>query len=63
MVMIAIYAADLIRETCALAIEHPSNPCQNLHDDFHEIFSLTEWPVQYFEERAGKQKNQKDFGK
>lgn len=57
---------DLIRETEQNAHRLLSTlPImgQNIHDDFHEIFPLTEWPVRYFEERAGKRKQTMWFGK
>lgn len=59
-------AGDLIRETDENAHKLLSTlpiMAQNLHDDFHEIFPLTEWPVQYFEERTGKRKQSVWFGK
>ena len=57
---------DLIRETEQNAHRLLSTltiMAQNVHDDFHEIFPLTEWPVQYFEERTGKRKQTAWFGK
>ncbi|MCF1493983.1 hypothetical protein GOZ83_04415 [Agrobacterium vitis] len=57
---------DLIRETDSNAHQLLSTLpilAQNLHDDFHEIFTLTEWPVKYFDERTGKRKQSTWFGK
>jgi hypothetical protein len=57
---------DLIRETDQNAHKLLSTLpilAQNLHDDFHEIFPLTEWPVQFFEERTGKRKQSTWFGR
>jgi hypothetical protein len=57
---------DLIRETEQNAHKLLSTLpilAQNLHDDFHEIFTLTEWPVKYFDERTGKRKQSAWFGK
>ena len=59
-------SGDLIRETAENAHRLLSTLpmlARNLEEDFHEIFPLTEWPVRYFEERAGKRKQTMWFGK
>lgn len=57
---------DLIRETDQNAHQLLSmlpKMAQNCHDDFHEMFPLTEWPVEDFEVRSGKRKQTMWFGK